>query len=813
MGDGQCAACQKKKMSVGGQPLHTKLAITEPGDAYEQEADRMVEQVMRMSPGDVSRSQSGGLIHPFVQRRATSGATGLAEAPPIVHEVLNSPGQPFDPATRAFFEPRFGQDFSHVRVHTDAKAADSARAANALAYTVGGDVVVGIGHAAIGSAFGQRVLAHELAHVVQQSASPEVPVLQRASTAASPANARYESMSLEEAIKHLGEMSQDQALVVLKRWQKYILNSINEGEGRIRQYIKLRAESFANYLIGGTIEFFGRTSIPSDDWKEPWRRLNAAYGLIAKRQVTESVVCLSDAAAATCRHWEQMHEFEDKFEAGAGRSILALQGLEVAGAVAITVLTAGQGTAVMVGAGSAYAGTQRFAGEATSVAIGTKDRIDFAGIAFDMIFAALMGKFLGPLGGKVANGVGGAIIKQVGEGAARQVLAKITGQFVASILVGRASGLLHGVAFQIFNAVRGEKRLSMDDFMQMVADQLSADAFFLDIVGTAAGIAFVPGSVAPNRPKPYLVKTPPVPKAGGSRPPGRAAPEPSNVIPLRPRGNASALGVGEPTGASVPMARRGGTATLLVAEPAPVSKPAVEPIPAKPGLRAVASPVGPKPAPMESVVPTAVAMSQVVTQPKSVPKKKGDPKSKCQYPTGRTKEDPIPIQWFKPRSDFFYPGVVSVQGHSYGRDGGAQELPHGEPFGVEEERWPYHGKILQLKYWYRPRRAASDVYRNLLTEYGYHPRTGGLQIDHVQDPQWGVPDGDLNGAALDDWYNLWPLTSDLNMSAGGRQNNNQTVSFCEGPDGPARIDVAIAQIKNEGRYGLYFKIDRIDYVS
>ena len=61
--------------------------------------------------------------------------------PPIVHEVLHSPGQPLDPATRAFMEPRFGHDFSTVRVHTDARAAASARTVNALAYTVGRDVV------------------------------------------------------------------------------------------------------------------------------------------------------------------------------------------------------------------------------------------------------------------------------------------------------------------------------------------------------------------------------------------------------------------------------------------------------------------------------------------------------------------------------------------------------------------------------------------------------------------------------------------------------------------------------------------------
>jgi len=86
-----------------------------------------------------------------------------------VHEVLNSPGQPLDPATRNFFEPRFGHDFSRVRVHTDDRAAESARAVNAAAYTVGNDVVFDSNHRpADGKS--RQLVAHELAHVVQQDA-------------------------------------------------------------------------------------------------------------------------------------------------------------------------------------------------------------------------------------------------------------------------------------------------------------------------------------------------------------------------------------------------------------------------------------------------------------------------------------------------------------------------------------------------------------------------------------------------------------------------------------------------------------------
>ena len=87
--------------------------------------------------------------------------------------MLNSGGgQPLDPATRAFMEPRFGHDFSQVRVHTDERAAESARAVNALAYTVGHQIVFGAGHYTPETARSKKLLAHELAHVVQQQASP-----------------------------------------------------------------------------------------------------------------------------------------------------------------------------------------------------------------------------------------------------------------------------------------------------------------------------------------------------------------------------------------------------------------------------------------------------------------------------------------------------------------------------------------------------------------------------------------------------------------------------------------------------------------
>lgn len=102
-------------------------------------------------------------------QRKTTNVSGATTAPPIVHEVLRSPGQPLDTGTRAFYEPRFGHDFSKVRVHTDEKAAESARSVNALAYTVGQNIVFDVMRLAPSSPAGRKTLAHELTHVIQQS--------------------------------------------------------------------------------------------------------------------------------------------------------------------------------------------------------------------------------------------------------------------------------------------------------------------------------------------------------------------------------------------------------------------------------------------------------------------------------------------------------------------------------------------------------------------------------------------------------------------------------------------------------------------
>ena len=177
----ECEQCSR------GGKLQTKLRVNGPGDALEQEADRLAQRVLSMSQpsqeaNEASDAHGAHLARAGAVPVSTAAATGTTEAPAIVSDALNEGGTALDSGTRAFLEPRFGHDFSRVRIHTGTLAARSADAVNARAYTVGNDVVFASGEYAPASTSGRKLLAHELSHVLQQQGSDSLsrmPVLQR----------------------------------------------------------------------------------------------------------------------------------------------------------------------------------------------------------------------------------------------------------------------------------------------------------------------------------------------------------------------------------------------------------------------------------------------------------------------------------------------------------------------------------------------------------------------------------------------------------------------------------------------------------
>ncbi|MFZ1810591.1 MAG: DUF4157 domain-containing protein [Candidatus Nitrotoga sp.] len=153
---GECGECNKKR-------LQKKLSIGASNDPLEQEADRIADQVLA-APANTPVSGT-----PLRIQRFTAQSMGQADiAPTSVDRVLSGSGRPLEPALRQDMEQRFGHDFSQVRVHTGAAAEQSARDVNASAYTVGRDIVFGVGSYAPRSEGGRRLLAHELTHTLQQ---------------------------------------------------------------------------------------------------------------------------------------------------------------------------------------------------------------------------------------------------------------------------------------------------------------------------------------------------------------------------------------------------------------------------------------------------------------------------------------------------------------------------------------------------------------------------------------------------------------------------------------------------------------------
>ena len=194
--------------------VQPKLTVNVPNDAFEREADRVADQVMRMpdplgaNPTRIQRSCANcrkGLEQSRIQRlcskceeelhRKPSEPLSSPEIPSSVQAQINglrSGGEPLPETVRTFFEPRFGRDFGDVRIHSGPSAARAAQSISARAYTLGRDMVFGSGQYQPDSIEGKRLLAHELTHVVQQGAAGSTRLQRQAILSEAPAglNAR-----------------------------------------------------------------------------------------------------------------------------------------------------------------------------------------------------------------------------------------------------------------------------------------------------------------------------------------------------------------------------------------------------------------------------------------------------------------------------------------------------------------------------------------------------------------------------------------------------------------------------------------------
>lgn len=191
---------QNLSSRVSAPFVQPKLRIGAANDRYEQEADRMADQVTRMPEGEAATSgfpYSGVPSTDTVQRNCAGCQQNLEDSDTLLARhlpgraafgssnrgsgigSLQGAGQPLPESSRSYFEPRFGHDFSRVRIHTDRRAASLAESIGARGFTLGQDVVFGEGQYQPDSKEGRRLIAHELTHTIQQGREPDAAGLSR----------------------------------------------------------------------------------------------------------------------------------------------------------------------------------------------------------------------------------------------------------------------------------------------------------------------------------------------------------------------------------------------------------------------------------------------------------------------------------------------------------------------------------------------------------------------------------------------------------------------------------------------------------
>jgi hypothetical protein len=224
-------------------PLQRKLLVGSVDDPLEHQADRVADRVMRFS-NPVEPSALASSEFPKLDHHTDADKS----APNSVADALRSSGQPLDASTLAFFEPRFGRNFSNVRIHTDTLAAQSAQALNASAYTVQNDIFFNRSQFSPTDRVGRQLLAHELTHVSQQNAISELAT--GANPRTSNAFLQRKEQSETTGIEEKQETEEQANLIPAVEAKRLIFNKKIPGknfgwielDGELKVWLKLSAE-------------------------------------------------------------------------------------------------------------------------------------------------------------------------------------------------------------------------------------------------------------------------------------------------------------------------------------------------------------------------------------------------------------------------------------------------------------------------------------------------------------------------------------------------------------------------------------------
>lgn len=824
---------------------------------------RTLPPVPSQTPAPSPTPANPGSSPAIVLQRAASNCAKVTAVPPIVHEVLRSPGQPLDAQTRAFMEPRFGHDFGNVRVHTDAKASESAKAVNAHAYTSGTNLVFDAGKYAPQSAAGQRLLAHELTHVIQQGeqtsqddlaigpesdshereaetvaravATGEATSVVGSHTAAvhgalqrsptpdagleTPAPVSHEELTDDESEVHDGDSPVNATPDVNAKSTESVgaesptaHSKAPQGPANantpasthsaapkkiVRIDVDQAAQMMTLFWSDGTKEGPRHVSTgrgkpntqkdPCDTQKEENCTPNGTFG-----------ICTLGNASTKNKHGDKMSWYV---------GLDCARGIGIHNSQPVPGVPASHGC-VRVGNTAA---DDAFAKRINNNVVPGKTVINISGKAPTKPWkkAALgHGAKKTKLQRKVADA--GAADRSVGPSETQhappivqdvlrspgQPLDAKTGAFMeprfghdfgrvrvhAGVVRQRAGGNAAIQRKQTDEAPGVDTRITRIQSLIDRFDNARDPNLRAKISGTV--LSEVELLIADNRTDPRLKTA------------------------LKSQLDAIKKSAADKRRTKVKQA--GAAAAILDASlGGPLDIPADVVLGVILVGVIVVAYAGSKPDPSR-VRDALDKIRDLLSKPVSEDRSKSDantrtivdavPESgKCRFPTGLTKGDPIPIQWFKLPD--LYPSPIILGGHEYERDD-PTVLPDGYPIGVPKARWPKFGKLLQLMPDGQDP-GVRDNFRKKLRSYGFH--WGGkryLQADHVQDPQWG----DENAEPLDTPSNLWPYDGAANASAGPSQNNSQPVSYCETPVGRERVDVPISSLKRRGGWGRWFMI-------
>jgi Domain of unknown function (DUF4157)/D-alanyl-D-alanine carboxypeptidase len=283
------------------QLIQAKLKVSQPGDVFEQEADRIAEAVMRM-PDPRMLKKVAISQHPQqspIQRVCSECEEELHRQPmeeeeeekmlhakevpgstPVVTPALEAHinrmqggGQPLPETLRAFFEPRFGSNFSQVRIHTDAQAAESARAVNALAYTVGRYIVFGRGQYQPQTIAGQHLLAHELMHVVQQVERGAHHIQRQLALPPTKTNYRFDTFSITQE-----DLSDPEIIALLKALSREQLTEYSD------QVVDPAVKEYISSLLAAPIIKLG-SNVGGDPIQQEWNSLDKNVKAVFKNNL------------------------------------------------------------------------------------------------------------------------------------------------------------------------------------------------------------------------------------------------------------------------------------------------------------------------------------------------------------------------------------------------------------------------------------------------------------------------------------------------------------------------------------------------